>query len=97
MVKYPAGSARQRAINKPAGPSTGRPKAGTKQDLKTAKKTTQYGSRGMSLEDRINQSNQYYLSHNLAVIHKKPTPIQVVKVDFPRRSAARITEAYYRQ
>ena len=97
MVKYPAGSARHRAINKPAGPSIEPPKAGTMQNLKGSKKPTQYGSRGMSLEDRINQSNQYYLSHNLAVIHKKPTPIQVVKVDFPRRSAARITEAYYRQ
>ena len=97
MVKYPAGSARHRAINKPAGQSIEPPKAGTMQNLKASKKPTQYGSRGMSLEDRINQSNQYYLSHNLAVIHKKPTPIQVVKVDFPRRSAARITEAYYRQ
>ena len=58
---------------------------------------TQYGSRGMSLEERINQSNQYYLANQLAVIHKKPTPIQVVKVDYPKRSAARITEAYYRQ
>ena len=96
MVKYPAGSARHRAINKPAGPSIEPPKAGTMQNLKASKKPTQYGSRGMSLEDRINQSNQYYLSHNLAVIHKKPTPIQVVKVDFPRCSAARIIEAYYR-
>ena len=51
----------------------------------------------MSLEDRINQFNQYYLSHNLAMIHKKLILIQVVKVDFPRRSAAQITEAYYRQ
>lgn len=28
---------------------------------------------------------------------KKPTPIQVVKVDYPKRSAAVIKEAYYRQ
>lgn len=56
----------------------------------------QYGSRGMSLEDQLNLSNQYYLSQNIAVIHKKPTPIQVVKVDYPKRSAAKITEAYYR-
>ena len=57
---------------------------------------TIYGSRGMSLEDKINQSNEYYLTHHLAVIHKKPTPVQVVKVDYPRRSAAKIVEAYYR-
>lgn len=56
-----------------------------------------YGNRGMSLEEMLNQSNTYYLQRNLAVIHKKPTPIQVVKVDYPRRSAARITEAYYRR
>lgn len=56
---------------------------------------TIYGSRGMSLEDKINQSNEYYLTHHLAVIHKKPTPVQVVKVDYPRRSAAKIVEAYY--
>ena len=31
-----------------------------------------------------------------ALIHKKPTPIQVVKVDYPERSAAKITEAYYK-
>lgn len=55
-----------------------------------------YGSRGMSLEERLNNSNQYYLTHNIGIIHKKPTPIQVVKVDYPKRSAAKITEAYYR-
>ncbi|XJS11598.1 Holliday junction resolvase RecU [Aerococcaceae bacterium WGS1372] len=63
---------------------------------KTTKKTITYGSRGMSLEERLNNSNQYYLAHGLGIIHKKPTPIQVVKVDYPKRSAAKITEAYYR-
>lgn len=58
---------------------------------------TNYGSRGMSLEARLNKSNQYYLTHQMAVIHKKPTPIQVVKVNYPKRSAAKITEAYYRK
>lgn len=61
------------------------------------KRTINYGSRGMSLEERLNSSNEYYLTNNIAVIHKKPTPIQVVKVDYPKRSAAKITEAYYRQ
>lgn len=55
-----------------------------------------YASRGMSLEDQLNQSNRYYRSRDRAVIHKKPTPIQVVHVDYPKRSASRITEAYYR-
>ncbi|MDO4432140.1 MAG: Holliday junction resolvase RecU [Aerococcaceae bacterium] len=61
------------------------------------KTTTQYGSRGMSLEERLNQSNLFYTANRIAIIHKKPTPIQVVKVDYPKRSAARIVEAYYRQ
>jgi recombination protein U len=51
---------------------------------------------GMDLETMINESNEYYLNNNIAVIHKKPTPIQIVKVDYPMRSKAVITEAYYK-
>lgn len=51
---------------------------------------------GMRLEDDINQSNETYLIENLAVIHKKPTPIQIVSVDYPSRNRAKITEAYFR-
>ncbi|MBP2098032.1 Holliday junction resolvase RecU [Enterococcus rivorum] len=61
------------------------------------KAPTQFGKRGMDFEEEINQSNAYYLNHNTAVIHKKPTPVQIVKVDYPRRSAAVIKEAYFRQ
>ena len=53
--------------------------------------------RGMTLEHELNLSNQYYLSVDRAVIHKKPTPIQLVKVDYPRRSAAVVREAYFRR
>ncbi len=56
-----------------------------------------HGGRGMTLEQEINESNQYYLAHDIAVIHKKPTPIQIVKVDYPKRSAAVIREAYFRR
>ncbi|MGN1344439.1 MAG: Holliday junction resolvase RecU [Traorella sp.] len=52
--------------------------------------------RGMSLENDINETNEYYLETKRACIHKKPTPIQVVKVDYPNRSHARISEAYYK-
>ncbi|MFR7592339.1 MAG: Holliday junction resolvase RecU [Longibaculum sp.] len=52
--------------------------------------------RGMSLEEDISLSNEYYLHHNKAVIYKKPTPIQIVKVDYPRRESAKIVEAYYK-
>lgn len=62
----------------------------------TKNQKTGYASRGMFLENLINQSNDYYLSKKVAVIHKKPTPIQVVTVHYPKRSAAVITEAYYK-
>ena len=58
--------------------------------------TVSYGSRGMFLETLLNQTNDYYRLKKIAVIHKKPTPVQVVKVDYPKRSAAVIKEAYYR-
>ncbi|MGX7351314.1 recombination protein U [Enterococcus canis] len=60
------------------------------------KSKIEFGKRGMDFEEEINRSNQYYLNHGTAVIHKKPTPIQIVKVDYPRRSAAVIKEAYFR-
>ena len=52
-------------------------------------------SRGMTFESDLNQSNEYYRIHNIALIYKKPTPIQIVKVDYPSRNKARIVEAYY--
>ncbi|EFR32124.1 Holliday junction resolvase RecU [Eremococcus coleocola] len=85
MIQYPAGQ----------GPQSHQKHVKTKASAMKQSKTI-YGSRGMTLEERLNQSNEYYLSRNIAVIHKKPTPIQVVKVDYPKRAAARITEAYYR-
>lgn len=51
----------------------------------------------MTLEEDINATNQYYLTHDICVIHKKPTPVQIVKVDYPKRSAAVIKEAYFKQ
>ena len=54
------------------------------------------GGRGMSLENDLNKTNDYYLQLDKAVIHKKPTPIQIVQVDYPKRSAAKITEAYFK-
>lgn len=56
-----------------------------------------YGRRGMTLEELISKSNESYRQQNKAVIYKKPTPIQVVQVDYPKRSRAVITEAYYRK
>ena len=59
-------------------------------------KETNYANLGMTLETDIEITNQYYLSHDIAVIHKKPTPIQVVNVSYPARNKAKIVEAYYK-
>lgn len=48
-------------------------------------------NRGMNLEHDINVSNEYYLQNNIAVIYKKPTPINVVKVNDNI-----ITKAYFK-
>lgn len=63
---------------------------------KTIEKKNNYANLGMTLESDIDITNQYYLSHQIAVIHKKPTPIQVVNVSYPARNKAKIVEAYYR-
>lgn len=55
-----------------------------------------HSSRGMSLEADINDSNKYYLACDTALIYKKPTPVQVVRVDYPARNKAKIVEAYYK-
>lgn len=56
-----------------------------------------YSNRGMTLEEDLNETNEYYLQRGIAVIHKKPTPVQIVNVDYPKRSAAVIREAYFKQ
>ncbi|WP_313798528.1 Holliday junction resolvase RecU [Cytobacillus sp.] len=65
--------------------------------LKKKEKKWSYSNRGMTLEEDINITNEYYLDQNIAAIHKKPTPIQIVQVDYPKRSAAVIKEAYFKQ
>jgi len=62
----------------------------------TTEKTIVFGKRGMSFETDLQKSNEYYLATGRAVIHKKPTPVQIVKVNYPKREAAVITEAYFR-
>src|SRR5690625_6692174 len=37
-----------------------------------------YGQRGMTLEKDLDITNNYYLQTSRAVIHKKPTPVQIV-------------------
>lgn len=63
---------------------------------KTQNKTNNRANLGMTLENDIETTNQYYLINDIAVIHKKPTPIQVVGVSYPARNKAKIVEAYYK-
>ena len=81
MFKYPGGKVYQ-TKSYPAVPIHSQP---------------DYGNRGMSLEQDLNLTNEYYREQGVAVIHKKPTPVQIVKVDYPKRSAAVIKEAYFKQ
>ncbi|TVP94260.1 MAG: Holliday junction resolvase RecU [Acholeplasmatales bacterium] len=53
-------------------------------------------NRGMDFERLIDESNTFYRLNQQAVIHKKPTPVQIVKVDYPKRQLAKIVEAYYK-
>ena len=50
-------------------------------------------NRGMSLEEDINLSNDFYRETERALINKRPTPINIVKVDYSH--GARITDAYF--
>lgn len=63
--------------------------------LNTTKNIT-YDNRGMNLEEDINITNQYYIENNIAFIYKKPTPIQVTKVDYSKNNAI-IKEAYFKE
>ncbi|WP_456278585.1 Holliday junction resolvase RecU [Bacillus sp. AK128] len=81
-IRYPNGKAYQ---------------ATTIQKKTPAEKKFSFSNRGMTLEEDLNETNTYYLERQIAVIHKKPTPVQIVKVDYPSRSAAVIKEAYFKQ
>ena len=52
-------------------------------------------NRGMTLENEINISNEYYCEIDKAYIYKKPTPIKIAKVDYPSRNKAVIKEAFF--
>lgn len=47
-----------------------------------------HGNRGMALEELINFANKQYLFRGLAVIHKRPTPVKII-----RTKGTRITSA----
>ncbi|MFR0367922.1 Holliday junction resolvase RecU [Candidatus Phytoplasma palmae] len=50
---------------------------------------------GISLEQDISLTNKFYRENNIALIFKNAIPIKIVKVEYPKRSKAKITEAYF--
>lgn len=81
MVNYPNGRKKE---------------SNTSADTKKNKQVV-YSNRGMSLEEDIDDTNSFYVDTSKAIIHKKPTPVQIVRVHYPKRSAAVITEGYFKQ
>ena len=63
------------------------------EDTKNAKASFSAANRGMNLEENINISNDFYLNEGIALITKRPTPINVVKVDY--KNGKRIIDAYF--
>ena len=82
MIRYPNGTKYQPAAEK-------------KRVLRKSKEylSIYASNRGMDLESDINLSNEWYRDQDIAVITKRPTPINIVKVDYSR--GARITDAYF--
>lgn len=64
--------------------------------VKKEKTHINYSNRGMVFEEAINNTNEYYRNIDKALIHKKPTPIHIVKID-NSNNHARICDAYFEQ
>lgn len=58
-------------------------------------KFTTYANRGVNLEILLNDSNRFYLDENIAIIHKKPTPITISEVKYGNKERV-ITKGYFR-
>ena len=72
------------------------PGMNNKQKITETNKKNSMKTFGMLFENDLNLSNDYYISRDIAIIHKKPTPVQIVKVSYPKRQSAKIVEAYYK-
>ena len=79
MIKYPNGEKYTPSVKK---------RKQTKSELSFSA-----ANRGMNLEEDINVSNDYYRNQGIALIYKRPTPINIVKVDYSK--GARIIDAYF--
>ena len=82
MIKYPNGQPYKK------GEISKRKKSSSEISISSA-------NRGMDFEKNINLSNDYYRDHDICLITKRPTPINVVKVDYSK--GAKITHAYFEE
>ena len=73
MIKYPNGQPYEEAKKKE------RKSKKSKKDISISS-----ANRGMDFESDINLSNDYYRSKGICLVYKRPTPINVVKVDYSR-------------
>lgn len=80
-------------MNYPAGVRPFEQKKTAKTYNKVKKAKVSSGNRGMDFEEAINSSNDYYRDKGLCLITKRPTPINIVKVDYTH--GAIITQAYF--
>lgn len=80
MIRYPNGTAHVSEKKK-------------KDEKKDSHIVYNAGNRGMAFEADINSSNQFYAENHIALISKRPTPINIVKVDYSH--GAKITDAYF--
>jgi len=51
-----------------------------------------YANRGMGLENDINETNKYYITYDIAIIYKKPTPIRITKTNYQNM---RVTDGFF--
>ena len=80
-IKYPKGV-------HPIGENPRKSVTKKKKTLKVAP-----GNRGLDFEAQINDSNLYYKEKGLCLVTKRPTPINVVKVDYTH--GPKITSAFF--
>ena len=59
-------------------------------------KIISYANRGMFLEELINETNEYYLEKDIALIYKKPTPIGIAKASY-NEFGRTIEKAYFKE
>ena len=96
MIFYFYEGSERMTIRYPNGKPFKKSESAPTTSAKSRMKASVYSNRGKSLEDDLDETNKYYVCNGLANVHKKPVPIQIVKVEYPKRSAAVIREAYFR-